>query len=68
MALRARNAGIPCIAFRGQIPINAPDIFTATFSIPNGPMSLDHCIKDAEALLEAAVYQVAKVYSLPSKV
>ncbi len=58
LALRAKRFGLPVVAIVGNLAAKSEEIFynglDAAFSIAPGPMSLEHSIRDAEALLEAA--------------
>jgi glycerate kinase len=63
IARRARQAGKPVIAFAGAVR-NEPllsETFDACFALANGPMSLEHSVRDARVLLVRAAERAGRV-------
>jgi glycerate kinase len=67
VAEHARAQGVPVTLISGAVDSAAlPELgryFAGCFALPNGPLSLDECIANADALLADRAEQVARVFS-----
>jgi glycerate 2-kinase len=60
VAVHARKYGKPVFAIAGKTNYEASHLFDGTFSFVNGPVTLDFAIKNAENLLFAFSFELAK--------
>ncbi|MEP7180933.1 MAG: glycerate kinase [Betaproteobacteria bacterium] len=67
VAERARAAGVPITLLSGAVASDALEelgrTFAGCFALPSGPMSLDDCIAQADALLADRAGEIARVVS-----
>ncbi len=61
-----REMGVPCVAIAGSVDVEPAEAaahgITAAFSICPGPVSLDHAVRNAAAMLERAAANVLRLY------
>jgi glycerate kinase len=66
VAQRARRRGVPVSLVSGAVEAAAlaelARAFAGCFGLPNGPMTLQHCVSNAAALLADRTEQVARVW------
>ncbi len=67
VAERARAAGVPITLLSGAVDAaSLPElgrVYSGCFALPSGPMTLDDCIADAEALIADRAEQIAHVWA-----
>ncbi len=67
VAALAKRHGVPSIAIAGALKPGYETLhdegLTAAFSLCNGPMTLEEALRDAAALLEAAAFNVIRVWN-----
>jgi glycerate kinase len=68
VAKAAKAHKIPVILISGSIAAGARDLYElgveALFAIPNGPMTLESSLKDAEALLSDAAENAVRLFAV----
>jgi len=67
VAERARAAGVPITLLSGAVDAAAlaelSKVFSGCFALPSGPMSLEDCIAQADALLADRAEQIARAFN-----
>ncbi len=65
VANAAKKAGVPCVVISGGLSAGCELLYgrgvTAMFSICDRPASLEYCIKNAAALIEASAHNIASL-------
>ncbi len=66
VAERARNAGVPIVLLSGAIDAAAlpslSRVYAGSFALPSGPVTLEECIANADALLADRAEQIARLF------
>jgi glycerate kinase len=67
VAERARAAGVPITLLSGAVDAaSLPElgrVYSGCFALPSGPLTLDDCIANAEALIADRAEQIAHVWA-----